>query len=105
MDKAIAEAEELTRQQWDGGLDLDLERESKKVGLIRMTPDVAPIGTRWLCKHNEGHADSVYEIEVMEWSPSGKRVKVKYLGAAGMWLEKMPLLIEKLPTEAADFKE
>lgn len=65
-----------------------------------ITKDSAPVGARLLAKETRWNQD-VFEIEILEWSPSGKLVKVRHSSGSESWSKDLPkegVLIEALPS-------
>lgn len=57
-------------------------------------------GERWLVRFQR----EVSEITIVEYSPSGAYVKVRWQGGSETWLEEMPLAVEKLDAAPVNSK-
>lgn len=67
------------------------------------TPENFKPGERWLAV-SEGWQSlqgPFHEVECIEWSPSGKYVKVRFLTSGiVLWFPDVPYLLERLPDES-----
>ena len=66
------------------------------------TPENFKPGERWLIVDSSYQSlrGPFHEVKCLEWSPSGKYVKVQSLGGSTMWLLDRPYLLERLPDES-----
>lgn len=67
---------------------------------MKITPETAPVGARMLLKDRDYRSTDPFEAVIIEWSPSGKAVKL--IGPAGRayWSEDLPrngIVFEPLP--------
>lgn len=70
-----------------------------------ISPDNAPVLSRWLIK-KASYSSGPIEVTVLEWSPSGRAVRLAYalaearrtsVGITGQWTDDIPLIFEQLP--------
>lgn len=63
-----------------------------------LNPVNAPVGTRAIVTSETLLGAPIYEIEVLEWSPSNSHLKLKYLSGIPQWMqvEAAPILVEVL---------
>lgn len=74
----------------------------------KITRENAPVGARLLVRDRHYYGN-VHEITVLEWSPSGERVKYRPAAnpSAGIWSEDLPkwgVLVEVLAKAEGDVK-
>lgn len=62
-----------------------------------LNPKDCKVCDRWLVRDYQA-SGSPYEVSILEWSPSGKRVRVRYESDSISWLEDLPYKVEKLPS-------
>ena len=72
---------------------MSLEHKGKQI-----TPELAPVGTRWLIRDHLDCAGPIYGVTIAEWSPSGLAVKLQYEDASGGWTKNFPYIEEQLPS-------
>ena len=74
--------------------------ESATGGPQPITPETAPAGARILMRQSRWHRSQLSEAVVVEWSPSGQAVKLRWPKGAETWERDMlldALLLEPLP--------
>ncbi len=67
------------------------------------TPENFKPGERWLAVSDgwQSLRGPFHEVECLEWSPSGKYVKVRFLTSGiVLWFLDVPYLLERLPDES-----
>lgn len=60
-----------------------------------ITKETAPPGSRWLLR-GTGYGSGILEATILEWSPSGQAVLLKYRSGSEHWTEDMPIGMERL---------
>lgn len=64
----------------------------------RINPENAPVGARLLIERADVYGKPLSEVTILEWSPSGQAVHLKYRESnPSRWVTEMPVLVEVLP--------